>query len=193
MSPSEAFSALNLLLGWESPWIPVYGHADARTADLWHQASQRNASAVLHALCDRREGACVGPGQRTTQDGGPTSLTILWARVQGSEQEKRAHRFRPLPTLVLREGSSTRRLLIWALTAPLRYEDCYAANRRIAYRLGAKQKDGRPEFLRIPAPGQPAGRGTVDVTRLEGVAYVPGDVVGRLKDPPEPKWERRAA
>jgi hypothetical protein len=42
--------------------------------------------------------------------------------------------------IVLQEGSSSKRLLLWPLEAVVPWTVSYAANRRLAYKFGAIQK-----------------------------------------------------
>jgi len=69
------------------------------------------------------------------------------------DQEKRLGWFRPAPSLILREGSSSRRLAFWPLEHPVRWVGVNRGNRRIAHRLRAPKKHSEPENLWIPAPG----------------------------------------
>lgn len=121
--------------------------------------------------------------------GGVARGTVLWARVEGKEQLARARKLRPYPSIVLQEGASTRRLLLWALERMVPYDHLVRANRRLAYACGATQKWGDPDVLRVPIPGtflrvdrsRPVA---VMVSRLEPAFYDVRQVVGRLKEPP---------
>jgi hypothetical protein len=104
---------------------------------------------------------------------------VLWARIEGTDSYERAKRFTPRPTLVLQEGASSRRLLLWGLWDAVSWERCGILNRRLAYLFGAVQKHGDPDTLEIPMPGTclRVGRLTTDLFEAEAVA-------GGLKDPP---------
>ncbi len=91
--------------------------------------------------------------------------------------------------MALQEGSSSRRLLLWALEESVDFFSIEEANRRIAYHLRAVQKHGDPDALRVPAPGTflRVGRSRpvpVVVSRLEPDFYTVAGVAGRLKEPP---------
>jgi hypothetical protein len=128
-----------------------------------------------------------------------TSSMILWAWVEGGEQVGRAQQFTPKPSLVLRMGKGcSRRLLIWALRNPIDTNEAEEANRRIAYRLGAQQKPGRPGLLRVPIPGSmlKVGRAKpvpVLVTRITTDDFAPGFTAKLPEPPPRDAWRKRQA
>jgi hypothetical protein len=121
------------------------------------------------------------------EEDGVGRASVLWARVTGNEQLARARRFRPLPSMVLQEGTSTRRWLVWALEQPINYFDVVERNRRLAYCFGARQKDGDPDVAWLPAPGTCVRTGArpvpVRVTRLTTASYLPA-ITDRLREPP---------
>lgn len=198
---AEALIALDLLIGWRDPWVPMEFRREGRTAAFWHRAGAPHTLVNLVRESDElySDEIVLRLPEPRRFNGGPVGATILWARIEGTDQLDRARRFRPLPTMVLQEGASSRRLLIWALSRWLDYFQTEQANKRIAYRLRATQKWGVPEKLEIPAPGTclRAGRSRpvpVVVGRLEPRVYTPRQVVGRLKDPPPQRmpWETAA-
>jgi hypothetical protein len=121
-----------------------------------------------------------------------------WLPVRlGDKQLTAARAFRPLPGLVLAEGSTARRWLFWPLDNPVPWADLKAANRRIAYALRSTQKHGDPDAAWFPAPGTclRAGRARpvpVRVSRLEPVSYRVDAVAGALKEPPAIEWWKTA-
>lgn len=125
------------------------------------------------------------------------SSTVLWAWVEGTEQVKRAMSFRPMPSMVLRMGTGSRRLLLWSLEEAVGFPRIAPANRRLAYALGATQKFIEPEALRVPLPGSVLLEGRkrpvpVLVTRMVVESFTAGQVVGRLREPPNPNaWRER--
>jgi len=132
------------------------------------------------------------PWDRPTS-GGVTKTSVLWARVEGDKQLAWAKRFRPLPTMILQEGSSTRRWLLWALEEPVHYFDAVELNKRLAYKFGAVQKWSDPDLLWLPAPGtclrsDRARPVPIRVSRVTTATFLAGDVAGHLKAPPEPVW-----
>jgi hypothetical protein len=125
--------------------------------------------------------------------GGVGQVSVLWCRVEGSKQLEWARRFRPLPGIVLQEGSSSRRLLLWPLEVVVPWTVSYAANRRLAYKFGATQKWADADLLRIPAPGSCLREGRdrpspIRVARLTTVSFRPEQFAASrwLREPPEP-------
>lgn len=199
MSPNaatmdEAIYALAFILGWAGGVMEVrtwrerrglhsdyfvMGERDSgrRLARFVRQTDERFSSQVLLGI----------PAVRAA--GGVGRATLFWARVEGTEQNRWLERFRPEPTMVLREGSSSRRWALWALDHPVRWVGIDRGNRRIAHRLRAPKTRAEPERLWLPAPGTCLRRDItrpvpIRVERLEAVSYPPLQVVGRLKDPP---------
>jgi hypothetical protein len=130
-------------------------------------------------------------------NGGVGKASLLWCRVEGDKQLAAAHRFRPLPGLVLAEGSTSRRWLFWPLDNPAPWSDLKAANRRIAYAMRSTQKHGDPDAAWFPAPGtclrtDRARPVPVRVSRLKPVSYRVSQVAGGLKEPPAIDWWKTA-
>ena len=148
---------------------------------------------------DRVQSRQVEIGLPQSRGLGPSYSTVLWAWVESRDSVKRAVRRRPAPTMVLRMGTSCRRLLIWALRETVPSISVEAANRRLSYALHAPYIYADPEKLRIPLPGTflrvgrkrpvPVLTTLADTDRV----YWRKDVVGRLKDPPRPYMERLRA
>lgn len=126
------------------------------------------------------------------------SARTLWARVEGKKEAEALMRFRPRPTIVLREGSTSRLVALWTLRNPLSYEWLVRANRRIAHKLFASKRWVEPEFA-FPVPGSclRAGRSRPVPVRVEEFrwrVYTPKEVVRALKDAPDPDaWREKAA
>lgn len=123
--------------------------------------------------------------------------SVLWARVESKASAARLARFDPAPTLVLREGSSARRVALWALCAPLGRGWTERANRRIAHALGGPKKWCGESFS-FPVPGTVlrVGRSrpvpVVVESRCDGL-YRPREVVGGLREAPDPEAWREWA
>lgn len=137
----------------------------------------------------------IGLPERSPRNGGPGACTVLWSWVTTRDSLRRAHRFRPPPSLVLQMGSSCRRLLLWALKEQVDYVSMEPANRRIAYNLHAPQNLAAPEKLRVPLPGTflRVGRkrpAPVLVTRMNLTSFSRSQVVATLRDPPPPFMQR---
>jgi hypothetical protein len=197
----EALRALDLLMGWRVPWaswMPVEGRREGRTALWWHKTGDGRVLAESVQRCDElySDEIVLRLPEPVRFNGGPVGASILWCRIEGTDQLKRARAFRPLPTMVIQEGSSSRRLLIWALREWADYFLVEQMNKRIAYRLRAVQKWGRPERLEVPCPGTclRVGRSRpipVVVGRLTTDVYTAKAVAGRLREPPPQRmpWE----
>lgn len=126
------------------------------------------------------------------------SARVLWARVEGKREAQALARFRPVPSIVLREGSTSRYVALWQLRNPLGYEWLVRANRRIAHKLFAPKKWVAPEFeFAVPGSCLRAGRSRpvpVRVESLSDVVYTPRQVVGALKEAPDPAaWRDKVA
>jgi hypothetical protein len=194
----DAIVALDFMTGWAGGWRPVYRYRDDRGAGpggarVWWTRAGRSgvwlADAVRHADERYSDEVELGLPEFRRWNGGVGGATVLWAYVTGADQLRRARAFRPLPTLVVQEGSSSRRWLIWWLEEFVRYGALGEANRKLAYALGAVQKHGDPDAFRVPAPGSCLRRGRrkpvpVVCGRLSLESFRVGQVVGRLKEPP---------
>lgn len=201
VEPAEALWALLLLLGWKGGEIPVYldGSGPITWVDLASLARGTTALARNVERWDRVQSRQVEIGLPQVRGIGPEQSTVLWAWAESRDSVKRAVRRRPAPTMVLRMGTSCRRLLIWALRETVPSISVEAANKRLSYVLRAPQVQADPEKLRIPVPGTflrvgrkrpvPVLVTLVDTDRT----YWRKDVVGRLKDPPRPYLERLRA
>lgn len=198
----DALQALETILGYAGGWMPVERRRDGVVKRGWHHAGvpgshRRFADHVLTQ--DQRWSAEVAFGlpERVRWNGGASRSTVLWVMVSGSDQVARAAKLRPMPTVAIREGSSSRRWLIWMLERPIFALDAENRNRRIAYAVGSTQKFGRVDEALFPAPGSflRVGRSRplpVTCTRLTTASYEPDAVTDRLREPPAPDAWREA-
>ncbi len=187
---AEALAALDLLMGWADRWMPVTCTGNGRSRLVWHRCGNPRA---LQVLVDGFDEVTLGLPQPKRFHGGPTGATVLWCVVTGSAQLEAARKFRPLPSFVVAEGATSKRLLMWPLRERAGYQEVTDANRKIAYRLRATQKHGEPECLAVPAPGsvttgKRAKGVAVRVARLTLEDYTVRQVTGRLRTPPDVKW-----
>jgi hypothetical protein len=193
----EALTALQFFVGWSGGWIPIERLRERETKRFWRRALAPGLPALVQDLDARYSDEIrFGLPQARRFNGGVGAATILWARVETGEQYENAKILRPLPSLVLREGGTLKRLLIWGLEEQLPWPQVVQANKRLAYRLGTKQADADPDRLWIPAPGTclRVGRSRpvpVVCALLSTVTYTRDGVVGFLKDPPESNWWER--
>lgn len=193
-----ALHAIDCYLGWTGGWMPVDRRREGRDARWWHRPGRPGSAALLArtiAEIDARysDEVLIGLPWHEREAGGTTYATCLWCRVEGTDQARRAARFRPLPSMVIREGLTSRRWLLWPLRSRESYFDVVEANRRIAYRLRAVQKWSDPDRLWLPAPGTAlrVGRARpvpIVVSRLTLETFDLARVIRGLRPPPEPKW-----
>jgi hypothetical protein len=193
---SDAIGALVFMVGWNGGVMPVYRNGrgvpsafvDCKQAPAWDLAGR----ALRARDGDQVE---VGLPEVSSRGGGPSACTCLWVWVESKDSARRAGRFRPLPSLVLRMGGSCRRLLLWALEEVVPYPILVAHNKRLAYFLRCPQKWAEPEKLRIPLPGTFLRVGRVRpcpvvVTRVSEDTFPRVGVGGRLREPPAPFMDR---
>lgn len=200
----EALRALEQTVGWAGGWMPVYRNREGSHAPrmMWHHCGQPGSAARLDRAVrcfDERHSdeILLGLPQRKRWNEGVHGATVLWCRIEGEAQLARARAFRPLPSIVLQEGASSRRWLIWALDGFAGYDELADANRRIAYALRATQKHGQPDSFLVPAPGTCLRLGRsrpvpVVCARLTTASYSVRQVAGRLRQPPDVKWFERS-
>lgn len=189
--PADAIAYLTWAVGWAGGRVPVF--IDGAREPRLHVCHNDGARlAELAERWDHKANAQVELG--LPADHGQS--TVLWAWVESKDSAMRAwRRFRPTPAVVLRIGSSCRRLCIWPLAETVPALLVEGANKRIAYALRCPQKWANPDVLRVPLPGtfirlgrkRPAA---VVATRLELDTFSREQVVGRLKDPPRPWIDR---
>jgi hypothetical protein len=201
----EGIAALAFILGWGGGWaeLTTWHAMEDRVKPFWLDLGRPAAAQRLAELVrdvDERWSAEIRLTlpRRSLHFGTVSRAGCLWAQTKDPKQVKALERFRPLPTMVLREGGSSRRLALWLLDEQLPYQWALRANKRIAYRLRTVLKTGDPDELRVPLPGTCLRQGKtrpvpVVVERLEMESFRARQVVGRLKDPPEVPWWEQAA
>ena len=193
MSNAEVLQLIVFTLGWAGGRVPVYVDGELATT-IGHTGELVNdADSLLRRAVrwDFERNAEVALGLPPAREG----TTVLWAWVAGKDQLRRARRFSPLPSIALRVGGSSRRLLLWGLNERVDRHLAEHSNRKLAYALHARQKDADGDALRVPLPGtflrigrkKPA---PILVTRAIFSCVSRERVVGRLKDPPAPFMQR---
>jgi len=171
---SEALHALEFWTGWHRDTIPLYING------------QQGRTASLLGVPQR-----LFEGELTTSAEGCPRVSFLWAWVHSGDQVKDARKFRPAPSYVLQIGSTLERFLLWPLEEPILDLTVEAANKRISYALRAPYVRSTVEALRIPLPGSMVGKKLVSCTRCDHQTFAcPEEIVGRLREPPEPSWSR---
>lgn len=188
------------MFGPESLWSALWGdrgqYHEVRVAGAacWIPCVQQRAlSRILRA-----DDCMVSAVPRTERD--PYALApawILWARLEAPECGERLRRLAAGPTLVIREGASSRRTVLWALSEPLRGDWITRATERLAYHLKGRRKAADASAL-IPSPFTriTIGRSKPQKVWIEYESdqiYTARQIVGGLKDAPAKDGWRAAA
>lgn len=207
-----------MLAGSGRGWHAVEYFEDGRREWCWLRAGQPRVPlrrpvsdafvSTLERLAWEREPMltptpCVHHGRHL-----PLALpTVLWARCETRDSERRLGRFQPEPTLILREGASCRVTAFWALQKPLNLDHAERANRRLSMALETRRKHAELGF-RFHPPGTVLRSGrsrpvAVVVAGGSEEAYPAGLVVGddarrrarfpKLRDAPDPDAWRKVA
>jgi hypothetical protein len=187
---TEALQAFQTMTGWWGGYLPVRLGSWRDDECMWRRTPHSDLPKLVRALDEEHDDEILlGLPQAKPFNGGVGRVSVLWVRVEGTDQLQRARKLKPRPSLALAEGSSTRRVLFWALEKPIDYFDAEARNRRLAYACKAVQRFGNPDAMWVPAPGTCLRRDRtrpvpVVVARLTTDVYKPDAVTGRLKEPP---------
>lgn len=110
---------------------------------------------------------------------------VLWAALASGAHERALTRFRPAPSLVVREGDTLRRVAVWWLSDPVTLGPQEDGCRRIAHALGTAKKYADPGFM-LPVPGSRVGRNRVRVEFLDPEPRSWDRVAGGLRPAPDP-------
>jgi hypothetical protein len=122
---------------------------------------------------------------------------VLWARLERPACATLLGRLPVGPTLVLREGSSSRRTALWALSEPLDGDWITRATERLAHHLEGRRGAADASAL-IPSPFTRITVGRVRPSQIR-VEYESEEIstarqiVGRLRDAPSTDGWRQAA
>jgi hypothetical protein len=170
------------------------------------QCTYSEGTARIWVPCERRrpferivraDNCFVSAVPRTSED----SLSygeshILWARLDRPEAGERLGKVPLAPTLVLREGRSSRRYALWALSRPLSGAWIDQANARLSHACKGRRSAGNASalilspFTRLTRAARPV---KVYVEFESGTIASARDVVGRLPDAPATDGWRQAA
>src|SRR5688572_20614819 len=138
----DAITGLAFHLCWPGATLRVHHDGESRVVkptrawELVHRVEQENRDLRFEVAGGR--------------------LGAFWVRTEGQEQGKRLGRLRTSPSMVIREGASSRRWSFWFLTGRpdlLTYQQIVKGNKRLAYACGATQKHGDPDHTMFPIPG----------------------------------------
>lgn len=198
---AQSLAWLDFVVGWPGGWLNLRTDGPERSS-IWIRTpvGLRGRSELAHytALLEELNTDVECSMLRPKRGWGTSAVPALHVRVEGKKQADRLRNFRPVPTFVIREGSTTRYVALWMLRAPLRkWSDSTRANKRIAHALGASKKNCFAGDFSFPVPGSVlrAGRKRpvpVVVARAGLEAYTVREVVGRLRDAPDPESWRDA-
>jgi hypothetical protein len=114
---------------------------------------------------------------------------VLWVRLERPACAQALARLPIGPTLVVREGRSSRRWALWSLSRPLRGAWITQANERLAYALKGRRGAADASTL-MPSPFSP-GKAFVEYESRN--VYPAREIVGRLRDAPDADGWRAAA
>lgn len=170
---------------------------------LWGDSGQfhelRVGAATCWVPCSRRRpfdrligqpDASVSLVPRT--DRHPLALAaahVLWVRLERPACAQALARLPIGPTLVAREGRSSRRWALWGLSRPLRGDWIVQANERLACALKGRRGAADASAL-MPSPFSP---GSTYIEYESDNLYPAREIVGRLRDaPPADGWRAAA-
>lgn len=152
---------------------------------------RRTLPALEHLVWEREPVIDVVPTRHAAKYLERVPSSILWVRTDTGKEAAKLRNFRPRPAVVIREGASSRYVAFWALLDPLPDLDWLErANRRLAHHLGTKKKYAKDSFtFSLPGAVLREGRSRpvpVELVRFEPEVLRARDVVGKLRDAPDP-------
>jgi hypothetical protein len=159
--------------------------------------ADRAASAIVRLGCETD--VYVGVLLRTRRQGCRDAVReshLLFVEIDQPDAQARLGRFAPAPSATLASGSTGHRHAYWVLERPVGADELVAANRRLAYALGADLASTDPaRLLRPPSTTSFKREPPVPVRLLEldpGRRYAIDELVDGLTDPPTPAAVRRS-
>lgn len=122
---------------------------------------------------------------------------VLWTRLESPACATLLARLPVSPTLVIREGGSSRRTALWALSRPLEGQWITQANERLSCACKGRRGTADASAL-LPSPWSPItlgrSRPSKAYVEYESDSYMTAaQIVGRLKDAPATDGWRAAA
>jgi hypothetical protein len=162
-------------------------------APCWIPCAQRRPFARLLRMDD----VTISLVPRTEHDAlSLGAASVLWARLESPACADALARLPVGPTLVVREGGSSRRWALWALSRPLSGAWITQANERLAHALHGRRGAADASAL-FPSPftrltGK--ARPVKVYAEYESDSYTTArQIVGRLRDAPAADGWRQAA
>lgn len=145
----------------------------------------------LEPLCWEREPSISVVPRKSTDHDLHAPSSIIWARTESGPAAAKLRAFRPLPDVVVREGSTVRYVAFWALLDGLVAYQVEDANKRLAKFLnnGSYATAAADFTFHLPGTIVRVGRRRghelpVELVRFEPAVHTLEAVVGRLPDPP---------
>lgn len=114
---------------------------------------------------------------------------VLWARLERPASADLLSRLPVGPTLVLREGRSSRRTALWALSRPVSGDFITRGNERLSHACKGRRRAADASSL-FDSPFSP---GKLWVEYEADSFHTAREIVGRLKDAPDMDAWRQAA
>lgn len=194
---SLAVEAIELQLGLVSGWLELDFTREDGSSGKWWARTTNGQLREHHAMALQRDHELRTSLARVARWGFPAGhVPVLWVRTEGSAQAKRLANMRPLPTLVLRAGESSRRLAMWALNAPVPFDLADDYNRRLAHRCGAAKKHADPDRFSFVLPGCLERHGRTrpvrwECTRLTTGTYTADQLAAHLRRPDPKAWQNK--
>lgn len=182
---------------WAMLWGPGYHEIQCRSSEgsarLWIPCDRRRA---LERIL-RSDDCFISAVPRSREDSFALGdAHVLWARLDRPECGDRLARLPVGPTLVVREGRSSRRYALWALSRPLYGDWIDRANGRLAHACKGRRRAGDASALILsPFTRLTNAAHSVSVyVEYESDSYATArEIVGRLSEAPSLDAWRTAA
>lgn len=182
---------------WSMLWGPGFHEIECRysegAARIWMPCERRRPFARILSADDCFVSA-VPRTERNSFAIGPAH--ILWARLDRPDCADRLARLPVGPTLVVREGRSSRRYALWALSRPVSGDWIDRANARLSHACKGRRGAGTATQL-ILSPFTRltnAHRAVRVYVEYESETYATArEIVGRLSDAPDRDAWKQAA
>lgn len=188
MSPADFWALL-----WGPGLHEIQCSYSEGTARIWMPCDRRRPFARIL----RADDCYVSAVPRESRDSFSIGdAHVLWARLDRPEAGERLGKVPLAPTLVLREGRSSRRYALWALSRPLSGEWIDRANARLSHACRGRRGAGEATqlvlspFTRITTAARPV---PIEIEYESDTYATARQIVGRLPDAPATDGWRQAA
>ena len=133
--------------GWHTLHVP------GRDAGWLHTSNRDAFMELVPALGWDGATLSILPTRELGDPSWRTNSAVLWARTETRKSAAILRRFKPVPSLVLRDGQTCRYVAVWLIRKPVMPFDAERVNRHIAHRLGCPKKYASAEFTFRPPGG----------------------------------------